>query len=158
MTSGIKGHKNYVLSPSCVCMYFCLTKISLHAHFLQNLEVQKGSLVFCMKTTTMEDAQGSYNDEEEFKGLHVNMGNVETNSNGRRDGKDPITMSILQREVHIYRANNENIMKAQEEILQSLNMLQRQANKDSSTKQAASARQVTTSRSHRKMDEHGNDK
>jgi hypothetical protein len=37
-------------------------------------------------------------------------------------------------------------------------MLQRQANKDSGTKQATSAKQVTTSRSHRKRDEHGNDK
>jgi hypothetical protein len=26
----------------------------------------------------MEYAQGSYNHEEEFKGLHVSMGNVET--------------------------------------------------------------------------------
>jgi hypothetical protein len=34
----------------------------------------------------MEDAQGSYNHEEEIRGLHVSMGNVETESNGRRDG------------------------------------------------------------------------
>jgi hypothetical protein len=46
-------------------------------------------------------------------------------------------MKILQS----YRENNENIMKAQEEILQSLNMLQRQYNKDSGTNQEASARQ-----------------
>jgi hypothetical protein len=36
-----------------------------------------------MRTTTMEDAQGSYNHEEEFRGLHVSMGNAETKSNGR---------------------------------------------------------------------------
>jgi hypothetical protein len=48
------------------------------------------------------------------------------------------------------------IMKSQEQILQSLNMLQRQANKQSGTKQAISARQVKTSRSHSKRDEHGN--
>jgi hypothetical protein len=49
-------------------------------------------------------------------------------------------------------------MKSQEEILQSLNMLHRQANKDSSTKQVDSARHVTTSISHRRRDEHGNDR
>jgi hypothetical protein len=32
----------------------------------------------------MEYFQGSYNHEEEFKGLHVSMGNVKTKCNGRR--------------------------------------------------------------------------
>jgi hypothetical protein len=49
-------------------------------------------------------------------------------------------------------------MKAREEIIQSLNMLHKKVNKDSGTKQAASARQVSTSRSHRKRDDHGNDR
>jgi hypothetical protein len=35
----------------------------------------------------------------------------------------PTTMRILQREVQIYREDNENIMKSREEILHSLNML-----------------------------------
>jgi hypothetical protein len=38
-------------------------------------------------------------------------------------------MRSLHREVHSYRVDNENIMKAQEEILQSLNMLQKKSNK-----------------------------
>jgi hypothetical protein len=50
-----------------------------------------------MRTTSMEDAQGSYSHEEEFKGLHVNMGNFETKSNGRRDKKEPIIIIILHR-------------------------------------------------------------
>jgi hypothetical protein len=37
-----------------------------------------------MRIGVMEDAQGSYNHEEEIRGLHVSMGNVETKSNGRR--------------------------------------------------------------------------
>jgi hypothetical protein len=60
-------------------------------------------------------------------------------------------MRSLQKEVQSYRANNDGIMKAQEEILQSLNMLQKQFNKDSGTKKASSARKVSTSRSHRKI-------
>jgi hypothetical protein len=86
------------------------------------------------------------------------MGNAETKSNGRRDGKDIITMRSLHREVQSYRDDNEMIMKAQEEILQRLNMLHKQVHKDYGTKQAASARQVSTSRSHNKSDDHGNDR
>ena len=37
-------------------------------------------------------------------------------------------------------------------------MLHKQVNKDSGTKQATSARQVSTYRSHRKRDDHGNDR
>jgi hypothetical protein len=111
-----------------------------------------------MRTRDMEDAQGFYNHEEEIGGLHTSMGNVETESNGRRDRQGTVTMRSLQKEVQSYRADNERIMKAQEEILQSLNMLQKQVNKDSGTKQATSARQVSTSRSHRKRDDHGNDR
>jgi hypothetical protein len=68
-----------------------------------------------MTTTTMEYAQGSYSHEEEFIGLHVSMGNVETESNERR--QESITMRSMQREVHIYKDDNENIMKCHEEIL-----------------------------------------
>jgi hypothetical protein len=91
-----------------------------------------------MRTKDMEDAQGSYNHEEEIIGLHVNMGNGETYSNGRRDKKEFATIRSLQREVWSHRVNNEKIMKAQEEILQSLNILQKQVNKDSGAKQEAS--------------------
>jgi hypothetical protein len=108
-----------------------------------------------MRTRDMEDAQGSYNHEEEVRGLHVNMGNVETESNGRRDRQEPVTMRSLQKEVQSYRVDNERIMKAQEEILQSLNMLQNQVNKDSGTRQEASAKQVEVSRSHDRRDDHG---
>ena len=67
-------------------------------------------------------------------------------------------MRSLHREVQSYRVDNERIMEAQEEILQSLNMLHKKVNKDSSTKQEASARQVLASRSHSKRDDHGNDR
>jgi hypothetical protein len=38
----------------------------------------------------MEYAQGSYIHEEKFRGLHVSMGNVEIESNGRRNRHEPI--------------------------------------------------------------------
>jgi hypothetical protein len=107
----------------------------------------------------MEDAQGSYIHEDEVKGLHVSMGNVETKSNGHRSRVEPIelveTMRSLQKEVKSYREYNERMMRDhQEEILQSLNMMQKQVNKDSGTKQASSARQKQHP-DHDRRDDHG---
>jgi hypothetical protein len=48
-----------------------------------------------MRNIAMEDAQGSDNHGEESRGLRVNMGNVETGSNGRRERKDHVTMMSL---------------------------------------------------------------
>jgi hypothetical protein len=67
---------------------------------------------YYMRTRVMEDAQGYYSHEEEIIGLHINMGNVEIESNGRRDRQEPVTMRSLHREVQIYRDDNERIMKA----------------------------------------------
>jgi hypothetical protein len=111
-----------------------------------------------MRTRDMEDAQGFYDHEEEIGGMHTNMGNVDTMSNGRRDRQEIVTMRSLQKEVQRYRVDNERIMKAQEEILQSLNMLQKKVNKESDTKKETSARKVSASRSHRKRDDDGNDR
>jgi hypothetical protein len=49
-------------------------------------------------------------------------------------------------------------MKAHEEILQILKFLHKQVKKDTSIKKKTSARQVTTSISHRKSDDHGNER
>jgi hypothetical protein len=71
-------------------------------HILAELEIQKKDFSSYMRTRDMEDAQGSYNHEEEIRGLHVSMGNVETESNGRRDRQEPVTMRSLQKEVQSY--------------------------------------------------------
>jgi hypothetical protein len=95
---------------------------------------------------------------EEIKGVHANMENSKTKSNGRRCRHEPVTMRSLHREVQRYREDNERIMKDHKEILQSLNMFHKQVKKDSGTKQEYSVRQVTTSRSHSKTDDHRNDR
>jgi len=64
-------------------------------------------------------------------------------------------MGILQKEVQSYRADNERIMKSQEEILQSMNMLQKQVNTYSGTRKEATSNQVEVSRSHDRRDDHG---
>jgi hypothetical protein len=50
-----------------------------------------------MRIRDMEDAQGFYNHEEEIGCLHTNMGNAETESNGRRDGQGTVTMRSLEK-------------------------------------------------------------
>jgi len=125
--------------------------------FLAELEVQEKKLGSHTRTGVMEDAKEYYSCEEEIIHLHVSMGNVEIDSNGRRGKNMLVTMRRLHRRVQSHMADNERIMKAQEEILPILNVLRKQFNKDFGTNQEASAGQVTTSRSHRKMDDHGND-
>jgi hypothetical protein len=49
-------------------------------------------------------------------------------------------------------------MKAWEKILQNLNMFHKQVNKYFGTKKETSAIKLSTSRSHRKRDDHGNDR
>jgi len=82
-----------------LCIYLCPTKNCLHSHFL--LEIRDIGRKFCsyMRTTSMEYAHGSYNHGEGFIGLHVSMGNVEIEYNGRRGGQELVTMRIPQREV-----------------------------------------------------------
>jgi hypothetical protein len=52
-----------------------------------------------MRTEFMEDAQGCYSHEEDIRGLHINMGNTEINSNGRRYRQGLVTMRSMHREV-----------------------------------------------------------
>jgi hypothetical protein len=97
---GIRERKKLCVLLQKLCMYiFFLTKNYLHAHFLAKFRGKGRNFGSYMRTTTMEDSQGSYNHEEEFIGLHVSMGNVETKSNGRREREEFVTMRSLQREV-----------------------------------------------------------
>jgi hypothetical protein len=83
--------------------------------FLAKLEVHENNTSSYMRTRVMEDAQGSFVHKKEIRGLHVSMGYVETELNGRRDRQNPVTMRSLHREVQNYREDNGRIMKALEE-------------------------------------------
>jgi hypothetical protein len=70
-----------------------------------------------MMTRDMKYAQGTYNHEEEVNGININLGNVEIESNGHREGKAKNielveTMRIPKREVLSYKADNERIIRA----------------------------------------------
>jgi hypothetical protein len=86
--------------------------ISITCTCLVELEVQENNFCSYTRTGVMEDAHGYYNHEEEIIGLHLNMENDETKSNGRRGSHEPITMRSPHREVQSYIAYNERIMKA----------------------------------------------
>jgi hypothetical protein len=80
-----------------VNIYFCLRKKLLHAHFLAKLEVREGIFGSHIRTRYMEDAQRSYIHKEEIKRIHVNMGNVETKSSGRRGREELMELDDIVR-------------------------------------------------------------
>ena len=85
--------------------------------FLTETKVHENNFGSYMRTRFIEYDQESYIHEEEVIGLHVNMKNDETNSNGRRERQELVAMRILHREFQSYKVNNETIMKTHEEIL-----------------------------------------
>jgi hypothetical protein len=61
-------------------------------HIYCKIRGTERKLIYYMMNVFIEDAQGSYNHEEEIIGLHVSMGNVEIESNGRRDRKKKLSL------------------------------------------------------------------
>ena len=66
-----------------------------------------------------DDAHNPYDHEEDVMGENVRVRNDETDSNGRRYQDTPpefaTTMRILRVEMQSYRADNEKLVKAQED-------------------------------------------
>jgi hypothetical protein len=61
-----------------------------------------------MRTIYMEDAQRTYNHEEDVKRFYVSLGNAEIESNGHKEGKEENiylveTVRIMQIDVWSYR-------------------------------------------------------
>jgi len=75
-----------------MCYSMHVLTIIITDTFLVELEVQENNFGSYMRTGVMKDSHGSYNHEEDIRGLHVIMGNVEIESNGRRGRHEPITM------------------------------------------------------------------
>ena len=92
----------------------------------------------------MNDAQDPFENEEDAMGENVRVGNDDTESNGRRFQDTPpysaATMRSLRVDMQIYRADNERLVKAQEEknqlnasMLQILTNIQRNMNSEDRT-------------------------
>jgi len=77
MTSGIKGKKNLcILFQNCV--YIFSNRKLFACTFLAKFRGKGRKFFSFMRNIAMEYAHASYNHEYEFRGLHLNMGNVET--------------------------------------------------------------------------------
>ena len=72
-----------------------------------------------MRINGMNDSRDPYELEADAMGENIRVGNVETESNGRRYQETPpnflATMRSLWVEMQIYREDNERLVKAQEE-------------------------------------------
>jgi hypothetical protein len=68
----------------------------------------------------MEDAQRTYNHEDEVKRMYANIGDEGIDSNGHGEVKEESmnlvkTIKCLQKDIQIYKVDNDRIMKAKEE-------------------------------------------
>jgi hypothetical protein len=89
-----------------LCVYIFFEQKFICMHIFCRIKGSKKNFGSYMRTTAMENAQWFYSHDEEFRGFHVSMGNVETDSKGRGDRKTHVTMMSLRREVNIYRVDN----------------------------------------------------
>ena len=82
------------------------------------LQFGKVSFGPSMRTYNMNDAQDRYEYEAYSMGENIEVGNVETKSNGTRYQETApdiaATMRILRVEMQSYREDNERMIKAQE--------------------------------------------
>ena len=67
----------------------------------------------------MEEAQGTYNQGDEIRGMDVHLGIEGTNSNGHGEGRDENmnmveTIKNLEKDVQRHKYDNEMIMRAKE--------------------------------------------
>ena len=68
----------------------------------------------------MEEAQGTYSQEYEKRGMDVHLSIEGTNSNGHGEERDENmnmakTIKTLQKDVQIHKADNERLMRAEEQ-------------------------------------------
>ena len=72
-----------------------------------------------MRTYDRSEARDSYECAQDAMGENVQVGKAETESNGRRLQETPpnfaATMRGLMAEMHSYKADNERLVKAQDE-------------------------------------------
>jgi hypothetical protein len=96
----------------------------------------------------MEDAHGTYNQEDDIRGMDVHLGIEGTNSNGHGEGRDENmnmveTIKNLQKDVQRHKDDNERIMRAKEQqedlkmkLMQSLNKIENKLDKESGSRKS----------------------
>jgi hypothetical protein len=123
----------------------------------------------------MEEAQGTYSQEDEIKVMDFHLGIGGTNSNGHGEGMDENMNMVeiikeLQRDVQRHKADNERLMRSKEKLedfnmklMQSLNIIEKKLDKESGSIKLGShkspdekRRTRSVSRRHRRSSRHSN--
>jgi hypothetical protein len=102
----------------------------------------------------MEEAQGTYSQEDEIRGMDVHLGIEGTNSNGHGEERDENmnmaeTIKNLQKDVQSHKDDNERLMRAKEQqddfnmkLLESLNIIEKKLDKESGSSKSGSHRSL----------------
>jgi hypothetical protein len=125
----------------------------------------------------MEEAQGTYSQEDEIRGMDVHLGIEGTNSNGHGDERNENmnmeeTIKNLQKYVQRHKVDNERLMRAKEQrddfnmnLLESLNRIENKLDKESGSSKSGSHRisdekrkSRSVSRHHHRSPRHSNNK
>jgi hypothetical protein len=100
----------------------------------------------------MDDAQEAYSQEDEIRGMNVQLGMEGTNSNGHGEEKDDNmnmveTIRNLQKYVQSHKVDNERLMKSKEQqedfnmkLMKSLDIIENKLDKESGSNKSGSHR------------------
>jgi hypothetical protein len=114
----------------------------------------------------MEEAQGTYSQEDDIRGMDVHLGIEGTNSNGHGEGRDENmnmveTIKNLQKDVQSHRDDNESLMRDKEQqedlkmkLLQSLNIIEKNLDKESGSRKSGSRKSLDEERRARSVRRH----
>jgi polyribonucleotide nucleotidyltransferase len=114
----------------------------------------------------MEYAQRTYNQEDEIKGMDVDLGIEGTNSNGHGEGRDENmnmveTIKNLQKDVQSHKDDNERLMRAKEQqedfnmkLMKILNKIEKKLDKESGPSKSESHRSHDKKRRTRSVSRH----
>jgi hypothetical protein len=98
----------------------------------------------------MDDAQEAYSQEDEIRGMNVQLGMEGTNSNGHGEEKDDNmnmveTIRNMRKDVQSHKANNERVMKSKEQqeefnmkSIPSLYIIEKKLDKESGSNKSGS--------------------
>ena len=114
----------------------------------------------------MEEAQENYSQEDEVRGINVHLSIEGTNSNGHGEERNEnmnmdATITNLQKDVQIHKADNERLMKPKEQqddfnmkLLEGLNIIEKKLDKESGSSKSGSHKSHDEKRKSRSFRRH----
>jgi hypothetical protein len=114
----------------------------------------------------MEEAQGTYSQQDESKGMDVHLGIEGTNSNGHGEGRDENmnmaeTIKNLQNNFQSHKVDNESLMRDKEQqddfnmkLLEIFNRIEKKLDKESGSIKSGNHRSHDEKRKERSVSRH----